>query len=364
MKFTIPAGIFLDGLKSVHSRAKGANVDILKHIRFEVQGSRLTLLGHDMTASSEAYLGVDMPADGACAVPSDSIVRLIGSLQKDAHVSVDRDDMQIIIKSGRSRYKLPVLDIRSFPGALTCENSSSVDLDAEAIRQLFDRPHAAIDPKDDRAFCMGAYLHSADGVICSAATDGKHFIRYASNAKLPDLIGVIVGASSLEEIVRIGAPSGGKIVVSERTIAIETPTRRYCSKLIDARFPDYNRFVPAPIENYVDVDRAELTACFQRLASIASQDSQIYLDIADGEIVLSVAGAGEGVETVRCSGDAPKATVCASPAQFLDSMKMLNGKVLQLHIAPGVTSFRIVDPSEPTAILAQSTQVPKMRAAA
>lgn len=364
MKFTIPAGIFLDGLKSVHTRAKGANVDILKHIRFEVDGSRLTLLGHDMSASSEAYLAIDGDADGSCAVPSDSVVKLIGSLQKDVHVVVERDDMQIVIKSGRSRYKLPVLETKNFPAALTCDNPSTVNLDAEAICQLFDRPHAAIDPREDRAFCMGAYLHTADGFICSAATDGKHFIRYSSKATLPDLIGVIIGASSLEEIVRIGATSGGKIVVSERTIAIETPARRYCSKLIDARFPDYHRFVPALIENYVDVDRAELTACFQRLASIASQDSQVYMDIANGEIVLSVAGEGEGVETVRCSGEAPKATICASPGQFLESMKMFNGEVLQLHISPGVTSFRIVDPSEPTAILAQSTQVPKMRAAA
>lgn len=363
MKFTIPAGVFLDGLKSVHSRTKGATIDILKHIRFDVAASRLTLLGHDMSASSEAYLAVDGAADGSCAVPSDSIVKLIGSLQRDIHVVVELDDKQITIKAGRSRYKLPVLKSDNFPAALICDDASTVDLDAEAIRQLFDRSRAAIDPREDRAFCMGAYLHSADGVICAASTDGKHFVRYSSKASLPDLIGVLVAATALEEIVRIGA-GGGKLTVSERTIAFETQARRFCSKLIDARFPDYSRFVPAPIKQYVEIDRAELTACFHRLASIASQDSQVYLDINAGEIVLSVAGAGEGVETVRCSADVPKATVCASVDQFLESMKMLNGEVLQLHIAPGVTSFRIVDPSEPTAILAQSTQVPKMRAAA
>lgn len=363
MKFTIPAGVFLDGLKSVHSRTKGATIDILKHIRFDVVGSRLSLLGHDMSASSEAYLGVDSATDGCCAVPSESIVRLIGSLQKDVHVVVELDDKQITLKAGRSRYKLPVLKADNFPPALTCDDPSIVELDGLAVRQLFDRSRAAIDPREDRAFCMGAYLHSAEGVICAASTDGKHFVRYSSKASLPDLIGVIVAAPALEEISRLGT-DGGRLTVSQRTIAFDTPTRRYCSKLIDARFPDYTRFVPAPIENYVEVDRAELTACFQRLASIASQDSQVYLDVDGGEIVLSIAGAGEGVETVRCSSDVPKATVCASVDQFLESMKMLSGEVLQLHIAPGVTSFRIVDPSEPTAILAQSTQVPKMRAAA
>lgn len=362
MKFTIQSGVLMDGLKSVHGRTttKGVDAVMLKHIRFEVAGSSLTLLGYDLSASSEAYLGVDSPVDGACAVPGDSIVKLIGSLPKEVHVVIELDDRQITIKAGRSRYKLPVLLSRDFPKALVCENASSVDLDADAIHQLFDRPKAAIDPREDRPFCMGAYVHSADGVICSAATDGKHFVRYASKASLPDLIGVVVSTAAMAEIVKLGP---GKLSVSDRTISLETPTRRYCSKLIEARFPDYTKFAPPLIDNYVEVDRAELSACFQRLASIAAMDSQIYFEIGAGEIVISVAGAGEGIETVRCSGEATSALVCGSVDQFLESMKMLDGEVLHLHVSPRATAtaFRITDPSEPTAILFQSTQVPRRR---
>lgn len=363
MKFTIQSGVLLDGLKSVSGRATDKNVGIaiLKHIRFEVAGASLTLLAHNLSASSEAYLAVDTPADGACAVPADSVVRLIGSLPKEAHVTIEIDGLQITIKAGRSRYKLPVLLAKDFPKAIACDNAASVDLDADAIHQLFDRPQAAIDPREDRAFCMGAYVHSADGVICAAATDGKHFVRYASKASAPDLTGVIVSTASMVEIAKLGP---GKLFVSDRTVSLVTPTRRYCSKLIDARFPDYTKFTPPLIENYLEVDRVELSACFQRLASIAAVDSQIYFQIEPGEIIISVAGAGEGVETVRCSSDAVPALVCGSVDQFLETTKMLDGEVLHLHISPRASSFRIADPTEPAAIVFQSTQVPRRQQAA
>lgn len=363
MKFTIPAGAFLDGLKSVQARAKANSLELLKHIRFDVVGPRLTLLGHDQSSSSQAFLEVDGAMDGVCAVPAESIVRLVGSLPKEAHLVIELDDRQVTIKSGRSRYKLPIMLADDFPGALPCEDGSSIDLDAKAVSQLFDRPRSALDPRDQRPFCMGAYLHTSDGHVCSAATDGKHFVRYSSELKMPDLIGVIVPTTALEEIVRLGG-EGGKLTVSDRTIVFETASRRYCSKLIDTKYPDYHRGIPSLIESYVEADRLELLGCFQRLSSIAAHDSQLNFIIRKGEISLSIAGAGEGIETLRCSADVPDALVCASAEQFMDAMKMLKGETVQLHIAPQATAFRIVDPSEPSALVAQSTQIPKLRMAA
>lgn len=362
MKFTIPAGELLDGLKSVQARAKANSLELLKHIRFGVAGGRLTLLGHDQSSSSEAFLSVDSAEDGACAVPADSVVRLIGSLPRGAHVDITRDDFQIIVKTGRSRYKLPVLVVDDFPEPLPCENPATVDVDAKAITQLFDRPRAALDPRENRPFCLGAYIHTVDGVLCSAATDGKHFTRYSSDIKLPELAGVIVPSAALEEISKLGP---GKLSVSDRTVAYETPSRRFCSKLIDSRYINYSNGIPSLIEQFVEVNRVDLQACFQRLASVAKADSQVHLSIKDGDITISIAGMGEGVEVVPCEGTAaPDSLVAASVEQFLDAMRMLNGDTLQLHIGPRMSAFRIVDASEVSAIVAQSTQIPKMRAAA
>lgn len=362
MKFTIPAGILLDGLKSVQARTKSNSLELLKHIRFGVVGDRLTLLGHDQASSSEAYLTVEGASDGDCAVPSDSVVRLVGSLPRTAHVLIERDEFQIVVKTGRSRYKLPVLVADDFPEPLSCEVTASVEIDARAIAQLFDRPRAALSDKEQQAFCQGAYLHSVDGILCSAATDRKHFTRYSSEVRFPEFAGVIVPSVALEEIAKLGP---GRLSVSERSIAYETDTRRFCSKLIDSRYIDYLRGIPQLIEKYVEVDREELLACFHRLASVAKTDSQVHLSIGSGEINISVAGAGEGAETAKCEGEAaPGSFVAASVEQFLDAMKMFNGELLQLHIGPGMSAFRIVDALEASAIVAMSTQIPRNRVAA
>jgi DNA polymerase-3 subunit beta len=355
MKFTVPAGVFLDGLKSVHVRSKANSHELLKHIRFGLEGSRLTLLGHDQSSSSEAYLSVDGEQDGACAVPSDSVVKLVGSLPKEAHIQVERQEFNIIIKSGRSRYKLPVLVIDSFPEPLQCVDAVSVNLSTKDVQQLFDRPRVVIDPDDQRLQFQGCYLHLVDGHLASAAIGHYHFIRLSSEAKLPELIGVIIPVSGMEEIARLGP---GKLSVSERTVAYEVEGRRFCSKLIDSTYIDYARSIPA-LGSHVEIDRLDMLAAVRRLAILTAKESDVQIDFSESELRLSIDGAGEGDETLQASNAIPGATVSISPGQIVDALSLPAGEAIHMHVEPGKQYIRMVDPSEPAALFLESTRIPR-----
>lgn len=365
MKFTTPAGDFLECLKSAHARCKSSAVDILRHIRFDVEGQQLTMTGHDMSASCEAYLGVDEPEDGSCAVPGDAIVRLIGSLPKAAHIVVALDGQQITVKSGKSRYKIPVLNTDAFPAALPCESGCSIDLTAEQVDTLFGRVRQALDQKDSRPFGQGLFLHMAGGHLCTSGISLYHFARMEVQANMPELGGVIVPLAAVDEIAKI-ASAGCHLSVSSHTIAVEANGRRFCSKLIEEKYPDYDRLLPGLVETYVDIDRAETLDAVRRLTSIAEPASVIDLNIGDAEIVLSLSGLGEGVETVQCSSETKvDALVSIAAQRFIEMLEMPKGEVLQLHFNKGSMFVRIHDPSDPTFILVESTRVPKgYRAAA
>lgn len=362
MRFTIQAAPFLDGLKSVQARARANSIELLRHIRFDVVDDKLTLLGHDTASSSQAFLSVGSATDGTCAVPADAIVRLIGSLPKEAHVAIERQDYQITIKVGRSRYKLNVLLSDDFPGALPCDDGESVDLSGADVRQLFARPRAVLDPKDARLQMQGAYLHAVDGKLASAAYGNFHFVRFMSETAMPSLVGVIVPAAAMDEIERMGA---GRLTVSDRSIAYETEGRRFCSKLIDANYFDYMRAVP-PTGAYVEVDRAEMLEAVKRLSLLSATESEIHLAFGSGEVIASIAGAGEGVETVAASGEVGDGILIAiTPSQIVAGLGLPAGEVVQLHVEPGKLYIRIVDPFEPSAVLAEATRLPKnVRAAA
>jgi DNA polymerase-3 subunit beta len=367
MKFTTPAGDFLECLKSVHSRTKGQTIEILKHIRLDVEGQQLTLTGHDMSASCEAYLGVDSPANGSCAVPAQAIVQLIGSLPKSAHIVVETDDtlQQIAIKSGKSRYKLPFLKSNDFPAALTCEGGVAVQLSADDVQTLFGRARQALDPRDARPFGQGLYLHVADGGLCASGISLYHFARTRIETKSSGLSGAIVPLSAVDEISRI-CRDGGHITVSERTIAAEAAGRRFCSKLIEETYPNYTALLPKMGATYVDVDREEMLQAVRRLTSIASDFSVVELSVGENEVALTLSGIGEGAETVHCSCEAKvDGFVAISAQRFIEMLEMPKGEVIQFHFTKGSMLVRIHDPSDPTFILCESTRIPKnYRAAA
>lgn len=359
MKFTTPAGDFLECLKPVYGRAKGNSIEILNHIRLDVEGQQLTMMGHDLAASCESYLGVDDPADGSCAVPSAAIVQLVGSLPKSSHVVVELDGQTITLKAGRSRYKLPVLDAKEFPNRLECDGEAAIELSAQDVESLFVRARQALDPRDARPFGQGLYLHMVDGGLCSAAISLYHFARHRTDAKLSRRDGVIVPLGAVDEIAKI-CRGGGYLTISDRTIAVEANGRRLCSKLIEERYPEYTRHLPPIGSNYVDIDRAQTLAAVRRLTSIAIPQSVVDLSIGDNEIVLSLAGTGEGIEAVQCSSEVKiDALVSIAATRLIEALEMPKGEVLQLHFQKGSLMVRIHDPSDPTAIFVESTRIPR-----
>lgn len=365
MKFTTQAGDFLECLKAAHARCRGTSIEILRHILFEVEGQILTMTGHDMSASCEAYLDVDSPQGGSCAVPGDAIVRLVASLPKASHVTMERDGNQITLKSGKSRYKIPVLKSDDFPGALTCENGASIELSAEDVETLFGRTRQALDQKDARPFGQGLYLHMADGHLCTSGISLYHFARLQVVSKLPELVGVIIPLAAVDEIAKV-CKAGGRLTVSERTIAAEANGRRFCSKLIEEKYPDYARLLPQLVSAYVDIDREETLAAVRRLTSIAEPTSVIDLSLGDGEIILSLSGIGEGIESVQCSCETKiDMLVSITAHRFIEMLEMPKGEVLQIHFTKGCMQIRIHDPSDPSFILVESTRIPRgYRAAA
>jgi DNA polymerase-3 subunit beta len=367
MKFTTAAGDFLECLKSAHARCRSSAVEILRHIRFDVKGQQLTMTGHDMSASCEAYLGVDAPEDGSCAVPGDAIVRLVGSLPREAHLTIELSGQQINVKSGKSRYKIPVLKSDDFPEALTCESRATVELSAKDVETLFGRTRQALDQKDSRPFGQGLYLHMADGGLCTSGISLFHFARLKATATMPELSGCIIPLAAVDEIAKV-CKDGGHMTVSDRTIAVEANGRRFCSKLIDSEYPEYSRLLPQLVENYVDIDRVETLAAVRRLTSVSEANSVIDLTVGDHEIILSIAGLpGEGIESVQCSSETKIENVLVSIAaqRFIEMLEMPTGEVLQLHFNKGSMLVRIHDPSDPTFILVESTRIPKgYRAAA
>lgn len=349
MKCTVNAGDLASALRGPCDRAKPHNViPILKHIRCEAAGARLSLLGHDLDSSSEASLEADVDTPGACAIPADPLARLVGGLPKGAHIVIEIAGQDAIIKSGRSRYKLPILPAEDMPAPLTSAGGFRIQVTAGDLEQMFVRPRPAMNLKDNRPICHGVYLHNEGGKIVSAATSGFMLMRFATDIDAGEFSGAIIPRTATDEMIKIGA---GEITISDRIISISAGNRVYSSKLIEAIFPEYYRRMILTDGPKATIYREAAIECLSRLRAIGDFSGSDLIDISVGndELTISMAGMADGSETIECEGG-KGAFVCLRSGQLMEALKTMTGDQVEFLIPSQSQPFRVIDPAEPLAV--------------
>jgi len=349
MKCTVSAGELSAALRGPCDRAKPSGlIPILKHVRCEAAGSRLLLLGHDLDSSSEAHLDAEVETSGACAIPAEPFARLIRGLPKGAHVVIEVTGKDVTIKSGRSRYKLPILPAIDMPEALCVEGGASFRVTADDLDQVFVRPRSAMDLKDPRPICHGIFLHSDAGKIVAAATSGVMLARYSTDIDAGGFLGAIIPRWASDEILKVGA---GEMTISDRIISINSDRTTYSAKLIEAIFPErYRRTIPADGSRATLYREAAIEA-LSRIRAVSDFSGSDLLDISvgDGELILSMIGTADASEAIECESSS-SAFVCLRSAHLLEALKSLRGEKVEFLIQSEREAFRIIDPSEPSAI--------------
>lgn len=350
MKFTVNAAEFDSALKSVQGRAKGTtSIPILKSVLVSAESGKVSVLGNDLDSSSLASLDAEVALPGSWAIPADPLARVVGGMLRTASVIVEYDEKahRVTVKAGRSRYTIPVLPAIDFPSALTAEGGVAFTVTAKDLEQLFARPSGVVDLK--RIQLSGAFVHDDAGSLAACATDGVSLRRFATQVAATGFPGVIVPPSAMAEIIKIG---GGTMSFTDRTVEIVSGSRSYCSKLIDATFPEYRRVVPELQSKRVTIDRQALFESLSRLNSIEgySECSVVDVEFVNDEMTITITGIATGSEVVECETSGTEGFFCLQTRNLLDACKGLKGDRIEISARDELSPIRLFDPSEPSAI--------------
>jgi DNA polymerase III subunit beta len=353
MKFTVNAGELSAALVGPCARARAANViAILKHVRCESVGAEVRLLGHDLDSSSEATVPAEVHLHGACAIPAEPLARIVAGFHKAASIIVEIVGTDAIIRSGRSRYKLPVLDAKEMPPPLTADGGTTLKISSEDIKQLFVRGRSAISPKEPRTCLQGFYLHADAKRLCSVATNGYALMRFGTSIEPGDFKGAIIPRSAADEIAKFG--KGGEIAISDRIVSFCVAGAIYSSKLVDSTYPEsFHRIIGATEEHIgmAKIDRETVLECLSRLRAAGdfSETDLIDIEITNDEISISVTGAADGAEKIECESETP-GFVCLRAEQLTSALEIMNGETVQFRVPNEREAFRVIDSTEPFAV--------------
>ncbi len=291
MHFTIQREALLKPLQLVAGVVeRRQTLPVLSNVLLVVEGQQLSLTGTDLEVELVGRVTLEDAAEpGEITVPARKLMDICKSLPSDVLIDIRVDEQKLLVKAGRSRFTLSTLPANDFPTVEEGPGSLTFSLAQSKLRRLIDRTSFAMAQQDVRYYLNGMLLEVGGGTLRAVATDGHRLAMCSlSNAQMPeaqDRHQVIVPRKGILELARLLTEQDGEvcIVLGQHHIRATTGEFTFTSKLVDGKFPDYERVLPKGGDKLVVGDRQVLREAFSRTAILSNEKYRgIRLQLSNG----------------------------------------------------------------------------------
>ena len=293
MHFTIQREALLKPLQLVAGVVeRRQTLPVLSNVLLVVEGQQLSLTGTDLEVELVGRVALEEPAEsGEITVPARKLMDICKSLPSDALIDIRVDEQKLVVKAGRSRFTLSTLPASDFPTVEEGPGSLTFSLVQSKLRRLIDRTSFAMAQQDVRYYLNGMLLEVQSGVLRAVATDGHRLAMCGLSANLEhaDRHQVIVPRKGILELARLLTEQDGEVSITlgQHHIRATTGEFTFTSKLVDGKFPDYERVLPRGGDKVVVGDRQMLREAFSRTAILSNEKYRgIRLQLENGLLKL------------------------------------------------------------------------------
>ncbi|WP_172148066.1 DNA polymerase III subunit beta [Pseudomonas tumuqii] len=289
MHFTIQREALLKPLQLVAGVVeRRQTLPVLSNVLLVVEGQQLSLTGTDLEVELVGRVSLDEPAEpGEITVPARKLMDICKSLPNDALIDIRVDDQKLLVKAGRSRFSLSTLPANDFPTVEEGPGSLTLSLSQSRLRRLIERTSFAMAQQDVRYYLNGMLLEVQTGILRAVATDGHRLAMCSMAAEIEqtERHQVIVPRKGILELARLLTEQDANvsIILGQHHIRATTGEFTFTSKLVDGKFPDYERVLPRGGDKLVVADRQGLREAFSRTAILSNEKYRgIRLQLASG----------------------------------------------------------------------------------
>ena len=294
---------------------------VLANVLLEAKQGRLNISATDMDITIFDKIKVNnIETDGATSVPAHTLYNVIKELPEDNPIDLSYDDSnkKLHLMSSKSKFVFSCLSKDEFPISSTESFKISFDLKADILKEIIDKTYFATSNEETRYYLNGLYLHSAisnnKNYLRAVATDGHRLAQYQINmpaVSAKDNFGVIIPKKLIFELRKLidDLKDNIKIDLSDRKIRFSFNETVIVSKLIDGKFPDYEKVIPKNTSNTFSIDRKKFLESINRISTISSEKSKaIKLNLNNDKLTISASNleeGGSGVEEINIKYSGP-----------------------------------------------------------
>ena len=243
----------------------------------------------DLEVELVAQADVDTESGGEITVSGRKLLDICRALPEGAEINVSVSGEKLGVRAGRSKFSLATLPAAEFPVVEDIKAGQSLSVSQETLGRLIEKTHFSMAQQDVRYYLNGMLLETSGGHLRAVATDGHRLaLSQADLDSKVDQQQVIVPRKGVLELQRLMTGDGDlNIEFGANHIRIQLDGIRFTSKLIDGRFPEYERVIPQESSNELKADRGAFKSALQRTAILSNEKYRgIRLVIRDSGVIL------------------------------------------------------------------------------
>ena len=325
---------------------------ILANVMLRKSGNALQFTTSDLEIQirTTAELGGD-EADFATTVNARKLIDILRSMPADQTVSVEASQDKLVLKGGKSRFTLQTLPAEDFP--LVQESASfgpTFSVPQKTLKGLMNQVAFAMAVQDIRYYLNGILFVAEGKQLSLVATDG-HRLAFASatlDVEVPKQE-VILPRKTVIELQRLLSDADGAIEMcfANNQAKFGFGAMEFVTKLVEGKFPDYNRVIPKNHKNSITLGRAPLLASLQRTAIMTSDKFKgVRLNVEPGLLRVASTNAEqeEAVDELDIDYSGDSIDIGFNVTYLIDALASMGQDMVKVDLQDGNSSALITIP--------------------
>ncbi len=325
---------------------------VLANVLIRKTGNSVQLTTSDLEIQirTTAELGGDN-GNFTTTVGARKLIDILRTMPADQTMSLESTQNKLVLKGGKSRFTLQTLPAEDFP--LVQEAPSfgpTFSVPQKTLKDLMNQVSFAMAVHDIRYYLNGILFVAEGKQLSLVATDG-HRLAYASatlDVEVPRQE-VILPRKTVLELQRLLSDTEGAIEMrfASNQAKFSFDGMEFVTKLVEGKFPDYNRVIPKNHRNHITLGRVPLLACLQRTAILTSEKFKgVRLNVEPGllRVASNNAEQEEAVDEldIDYSGDAIE--IGFNVTYLIDALSNMSQEMVKLELQDSNNSALLTNP--------------------
>ena len=276
MKFIAEKAQIVDSLQNAAAVAeRRQTIPILANLRLKTVNGKLEVTATDLEIQIKTYSDlIEIQEEGETTVSARKMSELCRSLPEGENVNFSLSNGKLTVSSSNFHADFATISPDDFPEIEINEEQTPITVESSVLKRLLTKTSFSMASQDVRYYLNGMLLEIEGNKINGVATDGHRLAFSTSTTNAADLdFRNILPRKAVLELSKLLSPHEGavELLIGASYVDVRSENLSFSSKLIDGKYPDYNKVFPSGEPFPLEISKEILQSALSRAAVLSNE---------------------------------------------------------------------------------------------